>query len=268
MFFCKIAMNYELSRREFGKTIGGLAGLASAFYIAGCKKSKRLIVNFPKDPPVPEPEPEPEPEPQPEPPNVAPIISLTREFPNNGRVKYVIDGGDSDGRVEKIMTQYNADDFISFYGSQFETVHDIIQRDNKLDVIVFDDKGLSRTRKDFFVVATRDEAVGHIEALLTNANALFARKPTLTINLGQKKETYNIDFIVAPDRNDSSPFSIIRYVDIGEDIVLEMRNQKMLNNVTNDAQGFRNLYLYRLPLEEITPVVKEFITNNYRRKLD
>lgn len=210
-----------------------------------------------REPPVPEP-----------PANHIPVAVLNRESPNNGTMKYVVKGFDSDGFIEQIDTIFNGGRITNYFGDRFERAVPIVLRNNLFEATVYDDKGATDYKTDSFRVATRTEANQHIESLLINAGASYrpsSLSERLVYNLNH--DPILVDFIIEP-QPERGNFSVIRYVDIGELTQDAKIDERKFNSFTEDANGtVNNLYLYRLPIEDVTEQTSKFIEDGYRRPL-
>lgn len=194
--------------------------------------------------------------------NIPPSIEINREFPNNGKVKYRVEGKDSDGFVELIETRFNEEASVRFDGSEYSTTNEITQRDNVFEATVFDDRNAPATEVDSFRVAKRNEALDHIEALLINANAPY-RRFSLEEPVFVNDRRFFVDFVVEHPK--TLLLSYIKFVDLTDHLEQQMAYQRELDNFTDTKDGFRNLYLYRLPLDEVGNKVNEFIDKGYKR---
>jgi hypothetical protein len=239
----------KIDRRDFMKiAVSGLAGL-TGLGTNSCKKggSNRVVVQ--------------------EPPNDSPVAFLRRESPNNGKMKYIVSGLDSDGFLERIDTSFNGEEPLSFFEDRYEVAKPITERDNLFEATVYDDRGARGDATDSFRVASHEEARQHIESLLINARASYraADSETDRLKFYLNDDPVFVDFIV---ESNPSNFSVIRYADITDPLEEVMNDERRLNSHSLDnRETVNNLFLYRLPLEEVTPLVKSFISRNYRRKL-
>ncbi len=199
--------------------------------------------------------------------NEPPVVDITREFSNNGKVKYIVKGVDSDGFVERIEARYNEDEIVVFQGSRYESAKEITRRDNILKVSVYDDDGDNIKEFDKFRVASRGEAVQTIEAILINANAVYKVGFPDRVPFNLDHNMLYVDFVVQ-ERDNPARYSVIRYSDLNEPLEEVMNDERIFNSFSLDANGtVNNLYLYRLPLEEISTRIKKFSEEGYRRRL-
>lgn len=235
------------SRRGFGKTalVGGFYLLASCGGGGGGKRKR-------KDPDS----------------DSFPTVSIIRDFPNDGTVKYTLMGHDADGQVIEIQVKYN-DENVEVYRTDNITIYKpVSQKTNHLEVSVMDNEGAATKSEDIFEIPTKNDAYDHIKQMLDNARGFShylsdaSEKVPIYQRILQIPEDRKIlvDFLIT--RNDER-FSVINYVSLDDNLEEEIHHQKSVHGFFID-----NLYLFRLPVDEITKRMQDFIKSGYTTKFE
>lgn len=225
--------DYILTRRDFSKALitTGLATLVGCGGGGGKKKRRNKIPN----------------------------VSIVRDFnKNNGEVNYTLIGEDIDGNITEIQTKYNDEREEVHEGSNTTFSKIISKQTNTLEAIAIDNKNASSARIiDKFEIPDRREAYNLIKSLLDNDGNFreYTSDPAEKVPIFLDATPYLADFIII--RNDGRT-SAISYTSIEDNLDEELSNQQsLLSNFVD------NIYLHRLPKEEIEKKVKEFIQAGY-----
>jgi len=228
----------QLKRRDFGRIVlaGGLYILTSCGGGGGRKKNEDD--------------------------DSFPTVSIIKDFPNDGTVKYTLMGHDTDGQVIEIQTKYN-DENTEVYRTNNVTIYKpVSQKTNHLEVRVMDNEGAATKSEDIFEMPTKNDAYNHIKQMLDNARGFshYLSDASEKVPIYLEDTKIPVDFLIT--RNDGR-FSVINYVSLENNLEEEMGHQK-------SVQGFfvDNLYLFRLPVGEITKRMREFIKSGYITKFE
>jgi len=224
--------NNYITRRDFGKLLlaGGLTALIPS--CGGSRGGSR---------------------------NKIPTVLISKSFKNDGNVDYAVTGSDRDGKVTEIQTRYNDESQEKYQGSSLAFSKPIIRETSTLEAIAIDNKrAKSNAAIDKFEVPSREEAYNQIKQMLYN-DGDFSECIT---NPSKKTALYLNDKEILVDfwliRKDGR-HSVINYVSLEDNIEKERDNQRFATSYFLD-----NLYLFRLPMDETTKKMQEFINADYR----
>ncbi len=191
--------------------------------------------------------------------NKIPNVSIVRDFnKNNGEVNYTLIGEDIDGNITEIQTKYNDEREEAHKGSNITFSKIITKQTNTLEAIAIDNENASSARIiDKFDIPDRKEVYDLIKSLLDNNGnfAEYASNPAEKLPIFLDVTPYLVDFIII--RNDGRT-STISYTSVEDNLKDELSNQGALTDSFVD-----NIYVHRLPKEEIEKRVKEFISVGY-----
>ncbi len=225
--------NYILTRRDFSKAMitTGLAALVSSCDGGGGKKKRNKIPN----------------------------ISIMRDFKNNnGEVSYTLIGEDIDGQIREIQTKYNDEREEVHKVSNITLSKIITKQTNTLSAISIDNKNAASGRIiDRFEIPDRKGAYDLIKSLLDNDGNFteYTSNPAERVPIFLGASPYLVDFIII---RDDSRTSTISYTSVEDNLDEELSNQQSLLSAFVD-----NIYLHRLPKEELEKRVKDFISSGY-----
>ncbi len=223
-----------LTRRDFGRLI--LAGLAgSAFSLTSCKKNKK------RKSPL----------------NIPPNVSILRSFKNDGTVDYNIIGDDPDGEVIKIQSKYNDENARMDNGGNVILTKNINKQTNRLEAIAIDNRNAeSYTKIDDFEIYSLENARNKIRQMLENARGfkeMIYNSKKIPLYLDDKEILVDFWLIRNDDRH-----SVINYISLEENLEDELDNKRFA-----DSSFLDNLYLFRLPENEIIRRIQDFINVGY-----
>lgn len=225
-----------LTRRDFGRLILA-SGLILASSCKGGKKSKGGTSNIP------------------------PNVSILRSFKNDGKVDYNLIGDDPDGEVVRIQSRYNDENARTDGGSNIVLTKTINKQTNRLEATAIDNRNAEGyTKVDSFEVSSRDNARNKIRGMLENAGGfkqMTYSPQKIPLYLEEDKEIL-VDFWLI--RNDDR-HSVINYVSLEDNLDNEINNKGFA-----DSYFLDNLYLFRLPEDEIVKKMQDFINAGYMSK--
>ena len=233
----KMEKKYLITRREFSKLalIGGLTSLLPACGGGGGGGPK----------------------------NKAPGISVFQSFKNDGTVDYNIIGQDADGQVIKMDTRYNDENFELHQGNNIVVTKPINKQANTLEIIATDNAGGTNKLLHTLSAPTRETAYNQIKQMLDSRGGFQsyeAKGPAAKASFFLNNTEYSTDFLIT--RTDGR-FSVINYIAFNENTLAEQINQKAIKSYYID-----NLFLYKLPTDEITKRLDEFIKASYLTKFE
>ena len=189
-------------------------------------------------------------------PNSLPNTSISKFFQDDGKIKYTFSGNDSDGSIRKIEYRVNYGSFKSVVNNSVR-VFDIVKGRNSIEAIAYDEEGakdLTPARYSFDS-PTNDVAVEKIESILeANSSKFDSYEKRKKIAMGSWRD-FHVDFLVV--KKDGTD-TILHYVSHNNNLANELLIKEEL-----DLYGIPNLYLVRLPLNEINSRVKSFISRGF-----
>lgn len=189
--------------------------------------------------------------------NKPPSISVFPTFKNNGTVDYTVIGKDTDGQVVQMSTQYNDENRELYQGDNIAVTKPINKQSNTLEVIATDNAGGTSTFLHTLKVPTREKAFAQIKQILDSRGGFlfYESDPAKKVSFNLNDAEYFFDFLITRADGRSS---VINYVTFNENLEAEKLNQSACNLYFID-----NLYLYKLPADEITKKMDEFIKVGY-----
>ncbi len=189
--------------------------------------------------------------------NQLPSISIFPTFKNEGAVDYTIIGTDTDGQVVQLQTKYNDEDIELNQSDNITLTKPINKQANTLEVRATDNEGGISTFSHTLSVPIRETAYNQIKQMLDSKGGFLSYEsdPAKKISFYLDNTEHLVDFFIT--RADGR-FSVINYVDFNENTEAQQFNQRTLESYFID-----NLFLYKLPKDEITKKLDEFIKAGY-----
>ncbi|MDO8528704.1 MAG: hypothetical protein Q7S06_02330 [Nanoarchaeota archaeon] len=186
----------------------------------------------------------------------SPDTTVTKEFTNNGQVKYIFSGTD-DGSIEHIAARFNNTGDYQNFNNNDSVLVQIIEGNNSVEARAYDNEGLAdpTPASDSFVSPTEEEANQFIEGILSGRSGTYGHlERDVYISIGES-DVFHVDLLI---RKSDGTDAVINYTGHQSSLESELYNKGLL-----DLYGIPNLYLARIPESEMQSQLEDFIDNGY-----
>ena len=190
-------------------------------------------------------------------PNKEPDTTIMRKFNNMGKIEYSLSGIDEDGSINYISAKFNNLGDYQTFDNNSVTLIPIINGNNTIEAIAYDDKGLSDSTPatTSFISPTKEVAKQKIVSILNSKEDTYAWIcEEVMLSLGTS-DGFLVDYLV---RKKDGTDAVINYISHQDNLATEVSRKELLN-----SYGIPNLYLGRIPEDEIQTQLDAFIEGNY-----
>jgi len=189
-------------------------------------------------------------------PNEAPNTYITKEFPDDGNVKYTFSGTDEDGSVDYIKVKINNGGYQNFSNNSSVSVP-IIEGNNTVEAIAYDNKGeADPTPATYsFNSPTEGQARTLIYNILKAEENITHKGLEEDVLVSLEPPPFYVDYKITKF---DGTYTVVNYVEHQESLEQELLNKDVL-----DSWGISKLYLPRIPESEINLKLNDLIDGGY-----
>ncbi len=186
--------------------------------------------------------------------NTPPKTEVTKEFTEDGKVKYHFSAKDSEGSIDHISVVFNNLVYSQDFPDNSYWTIDIIEGQNTVEAIAYDNcSAADPTPAEIsFYSPTEQEARTTIDGTLAEISGIYVQKDA-SMTLGESETTFRVDYLITTPKGDR----VVNYVSHTDNREKEAENLKKLSDYYVPAQE-----IIWLPKEETKSKVKEFVNKN------